>query len=422
MRFSIPLRSKSKDCVVLSCNALNYFYIDCMPGPPEEFQKIIKDFINDITSTFPEYEPIINRWWKLKDYSHIENETDRLVEITKNNEERMDYIFKYCLSVFPERFFEILYQNNNLFSDNNNTNTEFLPGISFKYLMNCDISESTRETIWKYLQLIMMSLASSVKNNTAFSETAKLFDSLNKEEFKDKLEETMEKMQEIFEHRDLVTQGLGEGEGECESLKENEHEHNENKDKDKDNQNKNINNISNMLNGKLGDLAREIAEETAGNMNLDMENITNTQDVFKNLFKNPAKLMELVSSVGTKLENRIKSGDISEKELFSEASDIMNNMKNMPGMENIQSMMKQMGMNANMKTNNLNPNIDTNVMKKQIQLEKMKERINKRQPHPQQTQTQTQYNALTDEQLFSVFENDVKKSKEQNKGKGKEKK
>jgi hypothetical protein len=397
-----------------------------MPGPPEEFQKIIKDFINDITSTFPEYEPIINRWWKLKDYSHIENETDRLVEITKNNEERMDYIFKYCLTVFPERFFEILYQNNNLFSDNNNTNTEFLPGISFKYLMNCDISESTRETIWKYLQLIMMSLASSVKNDTAFSETAKLFDSLNKEEFKDKLEETMEKMQEIFEHRDIVTQGL-EG---CECLKENENE-NENKDnqnkynQNKDNQNKNINNISNMLNGKLGDLAREIAEETAGNMNLDMENITNTQDVFKNLFKNPAKLMELVSSVGNKLENRIKSGDISEKELFSEASDIMNNMKNMPGMENIQSMMKQMGMNANMNmnTNNLNPNVDTNVMKKQIQLEKMKERINKRQPQTQpQTQHQIQHNALTDEQLFSVFENDVKKSKEQNKGKGKEKK
>ena len=396
-----------------------------MPGPPEEFQKIIKDFINDIISTFPEYEPIINKWWKLKDFSHIENEIERLAEITKNEEERMDFIFKYCLTVFPERFFEILYQNNNLFSDNNNTNTEFLPGISFKYLMNCDISETTRETIWKYLQLIMMALASSVKNNTAFSETAKLFDSLNKEEFKDKLEETMEKMQEIFEHRDLVTQGQGLGlglglglgiGGEGLNEKENENE-NEKENENKDTPNKNINNISNMLNGKLGDLAREIAEETAGNMNLDMENITNTQDVFKNLFKNPAKLMELVSSVGNKLENRIKSGDISEKELFSEASDIMNNMKNMPGMENIQSMMKQMGMNANMNANNLNPNIDTNAMKKQNQLEKMKERINKR--HPQQTQiqqTQIQHNALTDEQLFSVFENDVKKSKEQNKG------
>ena len=169
-----------------------------MSGPPEEFRKIITDFINDIIATFPEYTPIINKWWKIKDFSNIENEEERLVEINKNEEERMDFIFKYCLTIFPERFFEILYQNNNLFSSNNNTNTEFLPGISFKYLMNCDISETIRETIWKYLQLIMMSLASSVKNNTAFSETTKLFESLNKEEFKEKLEETMEKMQQIF--------------------------------------------------------------------------------------------------------------------------------------------------------------------------------------------------------------------------------
>ena len=99
--------------------------------------------------------------------------------------------------------------------------------------------------------------------------------------------------------------------------------------------------------------------------------------------------MNIVKNVGDKLDTRIKSGDISEKELFSEASDIMNNMKNMPGMENIQSMMKQMGMNANMNANNLNPNIDTNAMKKQNQLEKMKERINKR--HPQQTQICSTY-------------------------------
>ena len=50
------------------------------------------------------------------------------------------------------------------------------------------------------------------------------------------------------------------------------------------------------------------------------------------------------------------------------------------------------------------------------QMEKMKERINKKQACAQ-TQTQTQYKALTDEQLISVFEKD-KKIKE-TKGKGK---
>ena len=31
--------------------------------PPEEFYKIINDFISDILITFPEYTGIISRWW-----------------------------------------------------------------------------------------------------------------------------------------------------------------------------------------------------------------------------------------------------------------------------------------------------------------------------------------------------------------------
>jgi hypothetical protein len=30
---------------------------------PDEFYKIINDFINDILITFPEYSGIISRWW-----------------------------------------------------------------------------------------------------------------------------------------------------------------------------------------------------------------------------------------------------------------------------------------------------------------------------------------------------------------------
>ena len=41
-----------------------------------------------------------------------------------------------------------------------------------------------------------------------------------------------------------------------------------------------------LLGGKLGNLAKQIAEETAGNLNLDMENVTDMNDVFQNLFYN----------------------------------------------------------------------------------------------------------------------------------------
>ena len=54
--------------------------------------------------------------------------------------------------------------------------------------------------------------------------------------------------------------------------------------------------------------------------------------------------MNIVKSVGDKLDSRIKSGNINESELMSEATEIMNNMKNMPGLENMQEMLAKMGM------------------------------------------------------------------------------
>jgi hypothetical protein len=103
--------------------------------------------------------------------------------------------------------------------------------------------------------------------------------------------------------------------------------------------------INGLLDGKLGKLAREIAEETAGELNLDAENATSVNDVFKNLFKNPGKLMNLVQNVGGKLDSKIKSGDIKESEIMQEASELLTKMKDMPGMGDIQEMMKKMGMN-----------------------------------------------------------------------------
>jgi hypothetical protein len=54
--------------------------------------------------------------------------------------------------------------------------------------------------------------------------------------------------------------------------------------------------------------------------------------------------MGLVKTVGDKLDTRIKSGEIKESELIAEASELMNKMKDMPGMGNIQSMLNKMGM------------------------------------------------------------------------------
>ena len=92
-----------------------------------------------------------------------------------------------------------------MFSPDSTMNTEFLPGISFKYLWSCDITQNTRDTIWKYLQLIIVTIVGSVNKKEAFGETSKIFDSINEEEFKNKLQETMEDMQKMFDKMEEIT-------------------------------------------------------------------------------------------------------------------------------------------------------------------------------------------------------------------------
>jgi hypothetical protein len=104
--------------------------------------------------------------------------------------------------------------------------------------------------------------------------------------------------------------------------------------------------LSGILNGKIGKLAKEIAEETAADLNLDMENETSMKGIFQQLLKNPGKLSGIIKSVGSKLDSKLKSGELKESEIMQEASELMSKMKSMPGMNNLASMLSKMGMNV----------------------------------------------------------------------------
>ena len=392
---------------------------------PEEFKKVIKDFISDIKITFPEYELIINKWWKCKKYSEIVDEEFKQKLIVIEEEENLQYIFKYCLKIYPERFFDILYQNIDLFSVDSTINTEFLPGLSFKYLWNCDITDKTRETIWNYLQLILISLIKSIQNKEAFGNSAKLFDSINECDFKEKLEEALEKMQHIFEknkeeeetesHNNInLNSNTNNTEKSTSSSVNDIHEH-----------------ITGMLGGKLGNLAKEIADETANSFDFDMDNIKNSSDIFKTIFSNPGKLMDLVKTVGSKLDSSLKSGDLNESELFSEATNMMKQMKDIPGLDNIQDMLKQMGLpgaNNGLPGANKNTKLDLNAMNNQLAKtlkaektknrfkEKLEEKYMKNLMEQAATellkeQKESQKPMCTDEQLHTLFNEDSKSKK-----------
>jgi len=373
---------------------------------PEEFSKVMKDLVEDIQNTFPEMNSLIAKWWKpLSTFDYIDDEEERKEKLEKSRADSILFLFKFAQKKFPPRFFDILYENNEIFKEDSGVDTEFLPHIHFKNLWQFDISDKTRETMWKYLQLIMFSIISSIQNKDAFGDSDKFYEAFNQEDFKTKLEETLNKMQGLFENTPETSHAMPNA--------DHIHDH-----------------ISGMLDGKLGKLAKEIAEETAENLNMDMENVTDMKGAFEQMMKNPAQLMNLVKNVGDKLETRIKSGEIKESELISEAAQMMGKMKDIPGMDNIQSLLSKMGMsglsglgknantnqNANANTNanaNLNTNLDQinktmeimqNLQLKERSVKTDASRMAKEKPTSTESTAYPPFQpALSDEQLEHLF-------------------
>lgn len=283
----------------------------------ESFIKVIGDMMNDMLNVFPELEEKLDTQlailWKQSHHTPAEVLTAATA------------VMEYCAKVYPSRFFDILYENTDIFSIEAEP-AFFLPGIDYRLLWQENISDTTRSTIWKYLQLTLFSSVSNVSDGESFGDTADLFKAINEEEFKKKLEETMAGMQDMFKGAEGY-EGTSNINMDDLPNAESVHAH-----------------VAGMMDGKLGALAKEIAEETAANLDMDFENASSVNDVFAKLMKDPKKIMGMVKDVGSKLDEKIKSGDIKESELLEEASELMKKMKEMPGMENIQSMLSKMGL------------------------------------------------------------------------------
>ena len=54
--------------------------------------------------------------------------------------------------------------------------------------------------------------------------------------------------------------------------------------------------------------------------------------------------MSMIKKVGSKLDSKLKSGELKESEIMQEAMDLMEKMEKMPGMANMKNMLNQMGM------------------------------------------------------------------------------
>jgi Asp-tRNA(Asn)/Glu-tRNA(Gln) amidotransferase C subunit len=335
------------------------------------------------------------------------------------------------MTVFPERFFDIMYQNAEIFDLENETNVKFLPDVNFKVLYNCEgVSENTKKTIWKYLQLLLFNVIGSVDDKSKFGDAAGIFEGIDENMLQDKLKETMAGLGDFFKKMEKEEKPKGE---------EGKHEFTFNPEDGIPNLDEVNEHLKGIFDGKIGKLAKELAEEISGDFS-DMVGDTaegTTQDVLKNLMKNPKKMMGLVKKVGDKLTQKMDSGEISKEEIMKEAGDIMAKMKEMGGgAEKLNELFKQFAGKG--------MRVDTNAMDRMTKKEETKERMRKkmeakknanfvfervsaesedyvyRVPGEVQPRSSAQQK-LDDEKLIAEFEN-VKEPKKVQKKKDKSKK
>jgi hypothetical protein len=122
----------------------------------QNLRSIVVDFATDLTKVFPEYAFLWERWFTADD-----NEYERL--------------HQHFLAVFPERFFDIMNSNSEIFSESSTANTMFLPDVDFKVLFNCEgVSENTKTSMWKYLQLLLFTVLGSMKDSSNFGDAIKV--------------------------------------------------------------------------------------------------------------------------------------------------------------------------------------------------------------------------------------------------------
>merc|ERR1711965_327348 len=113
----------------------------------------------------------------------------------------MNQYFHYCKDLYPENFFHILYENDELFDDEQGK--FLLPEIDFSVLMKDEsLSESSKKTIWKYIQLILFSVCNELKDKKNFGDANYLFEAIKEDELNEKIEETMKEMKDVFMNMD----------------------------------------------------------------------------------------------------------------------------------------------------------------------------------------------------------------------------
>jgi hypothetical protein len=165
----------------------------------------------------------------------------------------------------------------------------------------------------------------SVKDTSNFGDALNMFESMDENDLQNKMKETMDGLGEFFERVPEQQEQTSDGD-DARPFKlpkpEVLHEH-----------------MKTLMEGKLGKLAKELTEEFTEDLkDVFDESDTNDKsikDIMAQIMKDPKKIMTIMKKITDKLQNKMKTGDISQEELMKEVSGIVEKFKAMGGGEDI---------------------------------------------------------------------------------------
>lgn len=382
-----------------------------MTTVPSNLRSIITDFTADLSVVFPEYAFMWSKWSSASDAEY-------------------EKLYAHCLAIYPERFFDIMYTNADIFDAGSKHNVDFLPNVDFRILFNCPgVSEKTKTSIWKYLQLILFTAVGSVNDPKRFGDAANIFEAMDENELQSKMAETLESVGEFFknmEYEDAASadalreadentsmdnedtqgsEGTEGSEGEAEELSNAMKDIFESLHKNAGTSAADTNangekpglklpnpevlkeHLKTLLDGKIGKLAKEFTDEFTHDLKdffdeTDEANMKSSKDVLMKLIKDPKKMVLILKKITTKLQERMKRGDISQEELMGEMAGLMEKMKDMGGGADFADMMKGLAGTPFMKMFEKGlgggAKMDMNKLNQMSKQAEMKERLRKK--------------------------------------------
>lgn len=264
----------------------------------EYFNSQLKKFVNDISTTFPEYNDVLNNYYSDLLNNDICNEDKYVKRFMRKTKDIKTQISKKDSSIFEEDIF-------------------ILKNVNFRELWNKeDLSKTNRDSIWDYIQMLF------VIGQTIISDTSKINDLMA--QFKSMKDGEIEDSPSNIEDEAMLDM--------LKNLSDSSNVGNNNIDE-------------NLLqDGMIGKLAEELSSEINMDLNIDENNTNSVNDVFSNLMNgdNPMKFMNLIQTVGSKIQNKVSSGELNQEKLLEEAQSMMGMLtNNNPLLNNLFNPMQQ---------------------------------------------------------------------------------